>query len=166
MQSLCLFSTTFISPWAVLHAGVGTVNVSWVPSGDQPAGAANVMVELCYAPESRKDRGWRKLEDDLSKDKACQFKVTDEAYGSGSGSFVYRVKRDIPSGFYFVRAYVLDASGKFVAYGQTNDAAGDFQVAGITGITTSIKVAAGVFSAFSVVSLAFFFVVENRKKNK
>ncbi|KAK3158364.1 hypothetical protein QOZ80_2AG0136160 [Eleusine coracana subsp. coracana] len=149
----------------VLQAGKGTVNVVWkpAPNVDQPAGGANVKVELCYGPESRKDRGWRKAEDDLSKDKACQFKVTDEAYASGSGSFVYTVKKDIPSGFYFVRAYVLDASGNYVAYG---DAAGEFQVAGITGITTSIKVAAGVFSAFSVVSLAFFFVVENRKKNK
>jgi hypothetical protein len=145
---------------------MGSVTVTWGPKKD-PAGAANVKVELCYAPESRKDRGWRKADDDLSKDKACQFKLTDQAYdGATGGSFEYRIARDIPSGFYFVRAYVLDGSGKYVAYGQTNDAAGDFEVVGITGITTPIKVAAAVFSIFSVVSLAFFFVVENRKKNK
>jgi len=45
-----------------------------------------------------------------------------------------------------------------VAYGQTSPADA-FNVAGITGIHASLKVAAGVF-------FAFFFVVENRKKNK
>ncbi|TVU29417.1 hypothetical protein EJB05_20982, partial [Eragrostis curvula] len=152
----------------VLHAGPGTVTVAWKPNAtaQAPAGAATVKVELCYAPVSRKDRGWRKADDDLSKDKSCQFKVTDQEYETGTGSFVYHVARDIPSASYFVRAYVLDGSGKYVGYGQTDAANGDFEVAGITGITTPIKVAAGVFSAFSVVSLAFFFVLENRKKNK
>jgi hypothetical protein len=125
-----------------------------------------VKVNLCYAPVSQKDRGWRKSDDDLSKDKACQFKVTQQAYAAGApGSFVYTVAKDIPSGSYYVRAYALDASGKQVAYGQTGPNAA-FDIAGITGIHASIKVAAGVFSAFSVVSLAFFFVIENRKKNK
>jgi hypothetical protein len=115
---------------------------------------------------SQKDRGWRKSDDDLSKDKACQFKLTQQDYAAGArGSFEYTVARDIPTGSYYVRAYALDASGTQVAFGQTGPAAA-FDVAGITGIHASIKVAAGVFSAFSVAALAFFFVVENRKKNK
>lgn len=155
---------------AVLHAGVDTVTVTWSLNTTEPAGAdaayKNVKVNLCYAPVSQKDRGWRKSDDDLSKDKACQFKVTQQAYAAGApGSFVYTVAKDIPSGSYYVRAYALDASGTQVAYGQTGPNAA-FDIAGITGIHASIKVAAGVFSAFSVVSLAFFFVIENRKKNK
>ncbi|XP_062221089.1 high-affinity nitrate transporter-activating protein 2.1-like [Phragmites australis] len=154
----------------VLHAGEDTLTVTWSLNTTEQASAdaayKNVKVTLCYAPESQKDRGWRKFNDDLSKDKACQFKVTEQAYTAGAaGKFDYRVARDIPTGSYFVRAYALDASGTQVAYGQT-DAAAAFNIAGITGIHASIKVAAGVFSAFSVVSLAFFFVVENRKKNK
>ena len=110
-------------------------------------------------------RGWRKSNDDLGKDKACQFKVTQQAYAAGARSFRYVVARDVPSGSYHVRAYATDASGTEVAYGQTSPTAA-FDVAGITGIHASLKVAAGVFSAFSVAALAFFFVVENRKKNK
>nr|QBZ38590.1 high-affinity nitrate transport protein 2.1 [Saccharum hybrid cultivar ROC22] len=155
----------------VLHAGVDSVTVTWSLNTTEPAGAdagyKNVKVKLCYAPASQKDRGWRKSNDDLSKDKACQFKVTQQAYAAGGspGSFTYVVARDVPSGSYYVRAYATDASGTEVAYGQTSPAAA-FDVAGITGIHASLKVAAGVFSAFSVAALAFFFVVENRKKNK
>ncbi|XP_062219522.1 high-affinity nitrate transporter-activating protein 2.1-like [Phragmites australis] len=157
------------SPGQVLHAGEDTIKVTWSLNTTEPAGndAAykNVKVNLCYAPVSQKDRGWRKSNDDLSKDKACQFKVTQQAYTAGAaGSFEYLLARDIPTGSYYVRAYALDASGTQVAYGQTGPAAA-FDIAGITGIHTSIKVAAGVFSAFSVVSLAFFFVIESRKKN-
>ncbi|RCV07117.1 hypothetical protein SEVIR_1G222400v4 [Setaria viridis] len=157
-------------PGQVLHAGVDTVTVTWSLNTTEPAGAdaafKNVKVNLCYAPVSQKDRGWRKSEDDLSKDKACQFKLTQQAYAAGARrSFDYAVAKDIPSGTYYVRAYALDASGTQVAYGQTGPEAA-FVVAGITGIHASIKVAAGVFSAFSVVALAFFFVIENRKKNK
>jgi hypothetical protein len=149
---------------------VDTVTVTWSLNTTEPAGAdaayKNVKVNLCYAPVSQKDRGWRKSDDDLSKDKACQFKVTQQTYAAGApGSFVYTVAKDIPSGSYYVRAYALDASGTQVAYGQTGPNAA-FDIAGITGIHASIKVAAAVFSAFSVVSLAFFFVIENRKKNK
>ncbi|KAL5213376.1 hypothetical protein ABZP36_024223 [Zizania latifolia] len=153
----------------VLHAGDGVVTVTWSLNTTEPAGAdaafKAVRVKLCYAPASRKDRGWRKAADDLHKDKACQFKVTEQPYAAGAGRFEYRVQRDVPTASYFVRAFALDASGTEVAYGQTSpDAA--FDVAGITGIHASLKVAAGVFSAFSVAALAFFFVVENRKKNK
>jgi hypothetical protein len=157
-------------PGQVLHSGVDKVTVTWSLNTTEPAGAdaayKSVQVRLCYAPVSQKDRGWRKSDDDLSKDKACQFKLTQQDYAAGArGSFEYTVARDIPTGSYYVRAYALDASGTQVAYGQTGPAAA-FDVAGITGIHASIKVAAGVFSAFSVAALAFFFVVENRKKNK
>lgn len=155
-------------PGQVLHAGVDSLTVTWSLNTTEPAGAdaayKNVKVSLCYAPASQKDRGWRKSDDDLSKDKACQFKVTQQAYNAG-GSFQYLVARDVPTGSYYVRAYALDASGTQVAYGQTGPAAA-FDIAGITGIHTSIKVAAGVFSAFSIAALAFFFVIESRKKNK
>ncbi|XP_006647452.1 high-affinity nitrate transporter-activating protein 2.1 [Oryza brachyantha] len=155
----------------VLHAGENTVTVTWSLNSTEPAGAdaafKSVKVKLCYAPASRKDRGWRKASDDLHKDKACQFKVTALPYaaGGGGGRFDYVVARDVPTASYFVRAYAVDASGTEVAYGQTSpDAA--FDVAGITGIHASLKVAAGVFSTFSIAALAFFFVVEKRKKDK
>ncbi|KAJ1254241.1 hypothetical protein BS78_K100100 [Paspalum vaginatum] len=89
----------------VLHSGVDSLTVTWSLNTSEPAGAdaayKDVKVSLCFAPESQKDRGWRKSDDDLSKDKACQFKVTQQAYAAaagGPGSFQYTVARDSPLG--------------------------------------------------------------------
>ncbi|KAI4986253.1 hypothetical protein ZWY2020_018883 [Hordeum vulgare] len=158
------------TPGQVLHAGEDVITVTWALNATRPAGddAAykSVKVSLCYAPASQKEREWRKTHDDLKKDKTCQFKVTQQPYAAGAagGRVEYRVALDIPTAAYYVRAYALDASGTQVAYGQTAPATA-FDVVSITGVTTSIKVAAGVFSTFSVVSLAFFFFIEKRKKN-
>jgi hypothetical protein len=122
-----------------------------------------LKVRLCYALVSQKEREWRKTHDDLKKDKTCQFMVAEVPY-TATGNVTYRVALDIPTATYFVRAYALDASGTQVAYGQTLPGA-TFNVVSITGVTTSIKVAAGVFSTFSIASLAFFFFIEKRKKN-
>jgi High-affinity nitrate transporter accessory len=68
-----------------------------------------VKVLLCYAPISQTDRKWRKTNNDLKKDKTCQFKIIKEAY-PGSGKYEYLVDREVPSASYFVRAYALDDS--------------------------------------------------------
>uniref|UniRef100_A0ACD5ZG99 Uncharacterized protein n=1 Tax=Avena sativa TaxID=4498 RepID=A0ACD5ZG99_AVESA len=149
----------------VLHGGEDEITVTWslnATAGDDKE-YKKVKVSLCYAPVSQKEREWRKTHDDLKKDKTCQFKVTEQAY-AGAGNVTYRVALDIPTATYYVRAYALDASGTQVAYGQTATNY-SFNVVSITGVTTSIKVAAGVFSAFSIASLAFFFFIEKRKKN-
>ncbi|CAM0945418.1 unnamed protein product [Alopecurus aequalis] len=150
----------------VLHGGEDEITVTWSLNTTRPdvtdAAYKNVKVSLCYAPVSQKEREWRKTHDDLKKDKTCQFKITQQVYVPAGGNVTYRVALEIPTASYFVRAYALDASGTQVAYGQT---ATVFNVVSITGVTTSIKVAAGVFSTFSIASLAFFFFIEKRKKN-
>ncbi|KAJ4761957.1 High-affinity nitrate transporter-activating protein 2.1 [Rhynchospora pubera] len=154
----------------VLHAGEDKFTVTWALNTSLPSGAdANyktVKVLLCYAPISQHDRKWRKSNNDLKKDKTCQFTVVKQDY-SATGKHEYTVARDIPTASYFVRAYALDSSDTKVAFGQTTDAnktVNIFEVAGITGRTTGIFVSAIVFSAFSGVALAFFYVVENKKK--
>ncbi|XP_047077540.1 probable high-affinity nitrate transporter-activating protein 2.2 [Lolium rigidum] len=153
------------TPNQVLHGGEDVITVTWSLNATAGTDAEykKVKVSLCYAPVSQKGREWRKTHDDLKKDKTCQFKVTEQAYAA-TGTVEYRVALDIPTATYFVRAYALDASGAKVAYGQTLPGA-TFDVISITGVTTSIKVAAGVFSTFSIASLAFFFFIEKRKKN-
>ncbi|KAM0861917.1 hypothetical protein ACQ4PT_045572 [Festuca glaucescens] len=151
LMFLCLLHDVITVTWS-LNATAGT-----------DAEYKKVKVSLCYAPVSQKGREWRKTHDDLKKDKTCQFKVTEQAYAA-TGTVEYRVALDIPTATYFVRAYALDASGTQVAYGQTLPGA-TFDVVSITGVTTSIKVAAAVFSTFSVASLAFFFYIEKRRKN-
>ncbi|RLM74767.1 high-affinity nitrate transporter-activating protein 2.1-like [Panicum miliaceum] len=93
---------------------VDKLTVTW-SLNTEPAGAGadaaykNVKVNLCYASVSHKDHGWRRA-DDLSKDKTCQFKVTQQAYVAGTrGSFESTVARDIPTGSYYVAAGVFSA---------------------------------------------------------
>uniref|UniRef100_A0A0D9VTB8 NIF system FeS cluster assembly NifU C-terminal domain-containing protein n=1 Tax=Leersia perrieri TaxID=77586 RepID=A0A0D9VTB8_9ORYZ len=65
----------------------------------------SVKVKLCYVPASRIDRGWRKANDDLHKDKACRFKVT-----GGNSAFDYAVARDISTASYFTHLAAASAS--------------------------------------------------------
>ncbi|XP_065012581.1 high-affinity nitrate transporter-activating protein 2.1-like [Musa acuminata AAA Group] len=160
------------SPGQVLHAGVDEITVTWALNQSLPAGTdtgyKKVKVTLCYAPVSQTDRGWRKTDDHLKKDKTCQFKMATRPYAA-TGTVTYTVERNIPTATYFVRAYVMDASDTEVAYGQSTDpkkTTNLFDIAGITGRHASLDIAAACFSAFSVVALAFFFVVEKRKGKK
>uniref|UniRef100_A0A0D9W699 High-affinity nitrate transporter n=1 Tax=Leersia perrieri TaxID=77586 RepID=A0A0D9W699_9ORYZ len=157
----------------VLHAGEDTITVTWslnttaAAAAGADAGYKSVKLTLCYAPASQVGRGWRKAHDELSNDKACQHTIAERPYAAaGDGTFVYGVARDVPTASYYVRAYALDASGTQVAYGETAPEEYSFAVAGISGVTAPVRVAAGVLSACSVAALAVFLVLENRKKNK
>lgn len=157
--------------FTVLHAGEDTITVTWRLNASAPAGAdagyKAVKVTLCYAPASQEDRGWRRANDDLSKDKACQFEIAQpQPYAvPGTRTLRYRVARDVPTASYHVRAYALDASGAPVGYGQTAPAY-YFRVAGVTGVHASLRVAAALLSALSVAAVAFFAVVERRRKDE
>ncbi|URE13796.1 high affinity nitrate transporter [Musa troglodytarum] len=160
------------SPGQVLHAGVDEITVTWAVNQSLTAGTDSgykkVKVTLCYAPVSQTDRGWRKTDDHLKKDKTCQFKMATRPYAA-NGTVTYTVERSIPTATFFVRAYALDASDTEVAYGQSTDpkkTTNLFDIVGITGRHASLDIAAACFSAFSVVALAFFFVVEKRKAKK
>lgn len=161
---------------AVLKAGVDKISVTWVLNGTVTSGSdsgyKNIKVKLCYAPVSQVDRAWRKTEDDLSKDKTCQFNMVEKPYNPANKTvqkFEWTVERDIPMGTYFVRAYVLNSAGDEVAYGQTTDdkkGTNLFQVESITGRHISLDIASVCFSAFSVVSLFGFFLIDKRKAKK
>ncbi|XP_078432523.1 putative high-affinity nitrate transporter-activating protein 2.2 [Wolffia australiana] len=151
-----------------LKAGKDTISVTWQLNQSFPAGTdavyKTIRVELCYAPVSQKDRGWRKTNDNLHKDKSCPFKMADKPYAM-AGNLSYQVTKEIPTAVFFVRAYALDAAGVEVGYGQTTDKAKTqnlFKIDGISGRSTSIDVAAGCFSAFSIAALVAFFVIENK----
>lgn len=156
--------------WAVLKAGVDKINVSWVLNGTVRAGSDSeyktVKVKLCYAKVSQVDRAWRKTEDDLSKDKTCQFLIVEKPYNPAVQKFESTVKRDVPTATFFVRAYAFNSAGDEVAYGQTTDdrkATNLFQIESITGRHVSLDIASVCFSAFSVVALFGFFFADKRK---
>ncbi|XP_022137747.1 high-affinity nitrate transporter 3.1-like [Momordica charantia] len=157
-------------PGQVLKAGVDKINVSWVLNGTVRAGSDSeyktVKVKLCYAKVSQVDRAWRKTEDDLSKDKTCQFLIVEKPYNPAVQKFESTVKRDVPTATFFVRAYALNSAGDEVAYGQTTDdrkATNLFQIESITGRHVSLDIASVCFSAFSVVALFGFFFADKRK---
>ncbi|MCL7031404.1 hypothetical protein MKW94_010242 [Papaver nudicaule] len=120
-----------------------------------------VQVKLCFAPISQKQRAWRKTEDEISTGKTCQFTILTKPYISSSKeSFEWTVERDIPSAT-FVRVYVMNSADHEVAYGETTSNL--FDIHGITGRHASLDIAAGIFSAVSVVSLFGFLFMEKRK---
>ncbi|KAL8154163.1 hypothetical protein V2J09_011923 [Rumex salicifolius] len=155
----------------VLEAGMDKIKVTWgLKAGTQDSTYNTVKVKLCYAPVSQVDRPWRKtVLTNIAKDKTCQFNMFTKPYTSSNTTDTYNVVKEIPGATYFVRVYAYDSDEKEVAYGQTTN--GDkttnlFTVKGITGRSRSIDVASGVFSAFSVVSLAYFFYMEKKKAKR
>ncbi|GLJ22959.1 hypothetical protein SUGI_0433150 [Cryptomeria japonica] len=159
----------------VAKAGVDELVVTWrlnesLAGGEVDSKYKSVIVKLCFAPVSQVERGWRKTNDDLKKDKTCQFKITEQPYSSSPNDTVtWTVGKDVPGATYFVRAYALDASGTQLAYGQTtnkNKTTNLFVVEPISGRHVSLDIAAAVFSALSVFSLFGFFAVEKFRAKK
>jgi len=101
------------------------------------------------------------MEENIFKDKTCQHAVATQKFNVSGNTANYTVLKDVPTAHYFVRAYVLDTAAAKIAYGQNMDI--DLSIVAITGRHASIDVAAGVFSAFSVLSLGFFFYLEKKK---
>ncbi|KAK4362532.1 hypothetical protein RND71_017773 [Anisodus tanguticus] len=137
-QTLILNSST--SQGQVLQAGEGQVTITWSLNKSYPTGTDSnyktVKVKLCYAPVSQVDRGWRKSNDNLQKDKTCQFNVVTMPYKPSNNNFTWTIEKDVPTATYFIRAYVYDTAGEVVAYGQTTDAHNKtnlFQILAITG---------------------------------
>ncbi|KAL5981924.1 hypothetical protein ACLOJK_015991 [Asimina triloba] len=112
---------------AVLKAGEDIITVKWGLNGTMQRGVDSqykkVKVELCNAPISQQNRGWRKTDYELSKDKTCQLEIIDRPYTQSNKeeSIDWMIKKDVPTATYFVRAYAVYASGKEVAYGQNTD---------------------------------------------
>ncbi|KAL2631786.1 hypothetical protein R1flu_016472 [Riccia fluitans] len=129
-----------------------------------------VNLKLCYTPVSQTNRGWRKTNDNLTKDKSCGKAIVTQKYVDAAGnSTVWRIPKDVPGAVYFVRAYVLNANGTQIAYGQTTNAnrtTNLIAIEPISGRHASIDVAAAIFSAFSIGSLLFFLVLESMKTMK
>jgi hypothetical protein len=152
----------------VLKGGKDNITVTWSLNSTAAGGDTaykTVSVKLCYAPISQKQRGWRKTEDHLNKDRTCQHKLVTRPYSASSNTFTMVISKDVPSATYFVRAYVLDEHHHEVAYGQSTDAKKTtnlFEVEAISGRHLSMDIASICFSAFSVLSLAGFFWMEKR----
>ncbi|CAA2957924.1 high-affinity nitrate transporter 3.2-like [Olea europaea var. sylvestris] len=155
-----------------LKAGEDSITLTWSFNTSFPARTDSayrtVQVKLCYAPISQQDRAWRKTEDNLVKDKTCQHKIVEKPYGPSNNNFTWTVQRDVPTGTYFVRAYAYNSEEEEVAYGQTTDTRKTtnlFQVEAISGRHVSLDIASICFSAFAVVSLFGFFLLEKRRTN-
>ncbi|GMN41511.1 hypothetical protein TIFTF001_010731 [Ficus carica] len=161
----------------VLRAGEDRITVKWgLNESSLDATEAenlykNVKVSLCYAPISQVDRGWRKTEDNLKTDKTCQFTITNSPYDASqtNRSFDWTVGKDVPTATFFVRAYAYNSVGEELAFGQTTDAkkkSNLFEIQGISGRHVSLEIASICFSAFSIVFLFGFFLVEKRKNKR
>ncbi|BBN09789.1 high-affinity nitrate transporter [Marchantia polymorpha subsp. ruderalis] len=160
----------------IAKAGEDHLVISWALNSTLQEGLPGldatyetVQLKLCYAPVSQVERGWRKKNDDLHKDKTCTKGIAKQKYTSAGNSTNWRITKDVPGAVYFVRAYLLNSNGTQVAYGQTTNAARTtnlFTVVPISGRHASIDVAAAIFSAFSIGSLVFFLALENMRSKR
>ncbi|MCD7470881.1 Nitrate transporter [Datura stramonium] len=153
----------------VLMAGEDQLILKWSINKTLSAGTdstyKSVKLHLCYAPISQKDRAWRKTEDHLKKDKTCQFKIDTLPYKSSGNIYNWTIERDVPTGTYFVRAYILNAENEEIGYGQNTDdkkVNNLFDVQSISGRHATLDICSIVFSVFSVVALFGFFYKEKR----
>ncbi|KAL5972846.1 hypothetical protein ACLOJK_039652 [Asimina triloba] len=133
---------------AVLRAGEDIITVIWGLNGTTHRGV---------------DSQYKKVK--------VEHEIIDKPYTQSNKqvSIDWMIKKDVPTATYFVRAYVVDDSGKEGAYGQNsvkNKATNLFSVQGISGRHASLDIAAACFSAFAVVSLFGFFYEEKRKAKK
>lgn len=105
--------------------------------------------------------------DNLAKDKTCQFKIVTKPYNPATNNtFTWTVEKDIPTATYFVRAYAFNAEDHEVAYGQSTDThktTNLFEVQAVTGRHITLDIVSVCFSAFSIVSLLGFFLLEKKK---
>ncbi|XP_076909314.1 high-affinity nitrate transporter 3.1-like [Bidens hawaiensis] len=125
-----------------------------------------VKVKLCYAPVSQIDRKWRETNDNLRKDKTCQFTIYNKPFEGNVEGLKWNIEKDIPTATYFVRSYAYNDANEEIAYGQTTNSKKTdnlFKIQGISGRHVSIDVASICFSVFALLSLVGFFIIERRQ---
>ncbi|KAL3689789.1 hypothetical protein R1sor_016098 [Riccia sorocarpa] len=125
-----------------------------------------VNIRLCFAPISQVERGWRKTNDDLHKDKTCSIAIASQKYSTDGNVTDWIIRKNVPGATYFVRAYVTDVDGMQLAYGQTTDnlkTSNLIVIEPITGRHVSIDIASAIFSIASVGALVGFLIGEFRK---
>ncbi|KAF8390516.1 hypothetical protein HHK36_025043 [Tetracentron sinense] len=160
---------------AVLIAGEDEITVTWdinQTRGEEVDVAYKmVKVKLCYAPISQQDRPWRMANDDLSRDKTCQFDIVVRpcSMNNKEESISWMIETKVPTATYFVRVYVINSQGNEEAFGQTTDinkTMNLLKIHGVSGRHAPLDTAVACFSAFSVVSLFGFFFLENRNARR
>lgn len=81
----------YCSIFEVLKAGDDKITVSWSLNRSFRATDdlyKNVKVTLCYAPASQVDGAWAKTEDDMTKDRTCQFTIVRGPYADDAAATV------------------------------------------------------------------------------
>ncbi|MCO5550530.1 hypothetical protein L7F22_027557 [Adiantum nelumboides] len=153
-------------------AGLGQINIKWsLDTAVLSADNANALdyktvnVKLCFGKISQVDRAWRKTNDLLAKDKTCLHDMGKQNFTAAGNTLTYTVLKEVPFAHYFIRAYVLNSAAEKIAYGQTSPT-DLFTIEPITGRHASIDIAAGVFSAFAVLSLFGFYFAEKKISKK
>ncbi|KAI5084577.1 hypothetical protein GOP47_0000746 [Adiantum capillus-veneris] len=153
-------------------AGSGQIKVTWAlnttavsASAAAAADYKTVDIKLCFGAISQVDRAWRKTNDLLAKDKTCLHNVGSQPFTAAGNSITYTVTKEVPFAYYFIRAYVTNTAKEKIAYGQTSKT-DLFTIEPISGRHASIDIAAGVFSAFAVLSLFGFYFAEKKFPKK
>ena len=117
-----------------------------------------VTLRLCYAPESQKDRKWRKTKDNFKKNNQCKqpglakIKTMDWPAGQKEVSYDFKPDENVAEASYFVEAYVQDADSKYVAWGSSK-ASSHFYIFAWEAIDAGLQTACIILSCISWASL-------------
>eukprot|EP00271_Cylindrocystis_brebissonii_P007370 TRINITY_DN20771_c0_g1_i1.p1 TRINITY_DN20771_c0_g1~~TRINITY_DN20771_c0_g1_i1.p1 ORF type:complete len:226 (+),score=24.81 TRINITY_DN20771_c0_g1_i1:189-866(+) len=131
-----------------------------------------VLLKFCYGQASAMNRKWRKNDADLSKSKTCHTVIKRFPYLNGSvgNSTVWYPPDDVPTAYWFVRAFALNSSSKTAGPGDSAVAIGSstnmnrtsslIHYTAYSGRSTGIVIGLICFSLMSYILLFSFFFVE------
>ena len=134
-----------------------------VTTTENTADWSTVTLRLCYAPESQKDRKWRKTKDNFKKNTQCKqpglAKIAKLDWPTGTTSLTHTFKPDenVAEGIYFVEAFAQDANKNYLAKGNSKEKA-FFKIIGWEAVDSGLIAAAAILSALSWTSLAAYWV--------
>ena len=148
-----------------MQAGVGqsvaiayAVNTTFAPNS-----TSTITLKGCYGLQSTSNRAWRKANPVISLDKQCGVAIA--AGLPPQGEFTWKVGPNTAPAVYSVIALEVCAGGLYCGSSATA-ASGYFQVLLVNDRPTWLMVMAGCFAALGPLSLASFFIWENKFKAK
>lgn len=148
----------------VLDAGVGqSVTITYSVNSSYVANTSStVTLKGCFSATSSANRAWRKANPIIAKDKQCSVKIATGLPAAG-GNFTFKLGPNMAPAVYRVLALEVCTGGAFCAMGSSP---GYFQVLAIDSRPKWLIVMASCFAAIGPVSLAAFFVWEQKIKKQ
>lgn len=143
--------------------------------------AAAVQLKVCFTKSSQLLRPWRATKPDVVKNKQClklvakkpisgKFNSSTLGLGPLNGtpdSMTWPIPKILPTAVYYVRAFILDANGTFLGYGDSSGTSGFFMTERYDALADGkLRIGAGVMSGFAGSLIIAIMTYEGLRKPK